>query len=318
MRIPIIENILFPVIVRRGERFDNKLCADSGIVSVRSVKIPLRENLLERSGAAPRSYQGTYNVQPEREVVGVYSDRELLRWALERIADREFRFEAMPRAAAAEGGGHEVLAGLPSVIIVDLQNGVFESIRTLSDTLPGVPIVVWQRSSATEPSLNALDWGAAGVLHDSSAPAEVLACLKSVREGSGWVPLCVAQAASRSRRCHLSRREGQLLRLVVQGLRNKEIAYALNISEGTVKVYFSKLFQKLGVSDRYELAMLGLRHCGPDSMLSDKDPKHPGGYEPLSSIYIHKSTRWGSVPAWELTASRHSPALAEHSNGTRS
>lgn len=257
-------------------------------------------------------------MQPEREVVGVYTDRELLRWALERIAEREFSFVTMPGMGPADATGPQALADLPSVIIVDLQNGVFELIRRLPHAFPGVPMVVWQRSSATEPSLNALDWGAAGVLHDNSAPDEILACLRSVREGNAWVPLCVAQAASRSRRCHLSRREGQLLRLVVQGLRNKEIAYALNISEGTVKVYFSKLFQKLGVSDRYELAMLGLRHCGPDSLLSEKDPKHAGGYEPLNSIYIHKATRWGTAPAWDATASRTVAILARQPNGTRS
>jgi hypothetical protein len=104
---------------------------------------------------------------------------------------------------------------------------------------------------------------------------------------------------------------------VVQGLRNKEIAYALNISEGTVKVYFSKLFQKLGVSDRYELAMLGLRHCGPDSVLADKDPKRPGGYEPLNSIYIHKSTRWGAAPAWGTTAAGFSQPQNGEASGTR-
>jgi len=257
-------------------------------------------------------------VQPECEVVGVYTDRELLRWALERIAEREFRFELMPRAGSSEAAGPgPLLPSLPAAIIVDLQNGVFELIRKVSSALPRVPIVVWQRTSASEPSLNALDWGAAGVLHDNSAPAEVLACLKSVKEGNAWVPVSVAQAASRSRRCNLSRREGQLLRLVVQGLRNKEIAYALNISEGTVKVYFSKLFQKLGVSDRYELAMLGLRHCGPDSVLADKDPKRPGGYEPLNSIYIHKSTRWGSGPAWGTTPAGFPPARGGDLNGTR-
>jgi DNA-binding NarL/FixJ family response regulator len=256
-------------------------------------------------------------VQPECEVVGVYTDRELLRWALERLAEREFRFEAMPHIGAADAADPGPLPGVLSAIIVDLQNGVFELIRKLSTMLPRVPIVVWQRSRANEPSLNALDWGAAGVLHDSSAPAEVLACLKSVKEGNAWVPISVAQAASRSRRCNLSRREGQLLRLVVQGLRNKEIAYALNISEGTVKVYFSKLFQKLGVSDRYELAMLGLRHCGPDSMLSDKDTGHPSGYGPLNSVYIHKSTtRWGSAPAWEAKPP-HAPALSGRADGTR-
>jgi hypothetical protein len=48
--------------------------------------------------------------------------------------------------------------------------------------------------------------------------------------------------------------------LLSQGLKNKEIAATLGISEGTVKVYFSRLFQKVGVKDRFELALYGLKN----------------------------------------------------------
>jgi DNA-binding CsgD family transcriptional regulator len=58
----------------------------------------------------------------------------------------------------------------------------------------------------------------------------------------------------------LTRREGQLVMLLSQGLKNKEISAALSISEGTVKVYLSRLFQKVGAKDRFELALYGLRN----------------------------------------------------------
>ena len=60
----------------------------------------------------------------------------------------------------------------------------------------------------------------------------------------------------------LSPREQQLMRLVAQGLSNKQLAAELMISEGTIKVYLAKLFRKLGVHDRYELAIQGLRSLG--------------------------------------------------------
>jgi len=47
---------------------------------------------------------------------------------------------------------------------------------------------------------------------------------------------------------------------VAQGLKNKELGVALNISEGTVKVYLSRLFKKLGLKDRFELALFGLKN----------------------------------------------------------
>jgi two-component system nitrate/nitrite response regulator NarP len=236
-------------------------------------------------------------VQPQRGVIGIHTDRELFIWALEHITEGEFKCEVIRPNAGADSPDTKRAGSTdsPSAIIVDIQSGVFELIRKLSVECQRVPVIVWQRSRANEPSLKALDWGAAGVLHDNSSPEDVLACLKSVTQGFAWIPNSVAQAASRSRRCHLSRREEQLIRLVVQGLRNKEIAYALKISEGTVKVYFSRLFQKLGVADRYELALLGLRHCVPDSVLPDKESGARGEYDPLNWVYVQKSAGFESV-----------------------
>ncbi len=147
----------------------------------------------------------------------------------------------------------------PAAIIMDLPQ---PSLGAFIQSQGGVPVISWQRSTASEPALNALDLGAAGVLNDVSNPEDVRACLQAVTSGMRWVPPSVTQAVLNTRRCHLSRREGQLLKLIAQGLRNKEIAYALSITEGTVKVYLSRLFTKVGVSDRFELALLGLRHSG--------------------------------------------------------
>jgi two-component system nitrate/nitrite response regulator NarL len=58
----------------------------------------------------------------------------------------------------------------------------------------------------------------------------------------------------------LSRRQSQLLSLLVQGLKNKEIAASLGISEGTVKAYLTTLFEKVGAKDRFELALFGLKN----------------------------------------------------------
>ncbi|HXE64335.1 MAG TPA: response regulator transcription factor [Bryobacteraceae bacterium] len=233
-------------------------------------------------------------MQPTNRLIRVYTDRELLAFALPSIAGEAFHYDLIRTDRGAEptpAPGAEV----PSALIVDCRAGIFELIRKLSVSYWRVPIVVWQRTRANEPSLNALDWGAAGVLHDNSSSQDVIACLDSVTKGCAWIPDSVAQAASRSRRCHLSRREGQLLSLVVQGLRNKEIAHALRITEGTVKVYFSRLFQKLGVSDRYELALLGLRHCVPDAILPNRETSRTTEYEPLNSIYVNRTLGFEST-----------------------
>ena len=62
-----------------------------------------------------------------------------------------------------------------------------------------------------------------------------------------------------ARPINLTRRESRLVKVVSRGLKNKEIATELGISEGTVKVYLSKLFDKVGAKDRFELALFGVR-----------------------------------------------------------
>lgn len=58
---------------------------------------------------------------------------------------------------------------------------------------------------------------------------------------------------------HLTRRENELLALVSEGLKNKEISARMGITPGTVKMYLEKLFDKVGARDRYELALYGLQ-----------------------------------------------------------
>jgi DNA-binding NarL/FixJ family response regulator len=222
-----------------------------------------------------------------RETIAICSDRDFLMLALERITAARFLCErhscnrvlAMDRALASD---------YPAAVIADVPQ---ELLKTFTRSLRDVPIIAWQRSAANEPSLNALDLGVAGVLNDVSTAEDVIACLGAVTAGRRWVPPSVTEAGLNTTRCHLSRREGQLLKLIAMGLRNKEIAYALCITEGTVKVYLSRLFSKVGVADRYELALLGLRHSGHES----SEPPAQGGspFEalstPLDAVYIHRT-----------------------------
>ena len=132
------------------------------------------------------------------------------------------------------------------------------------------------------------------MLNDNSTALDFLKCGEAVLAGHAWVPpFFASQAALDSRRCRLSPREGQLINLVSQGLRNKEIAWELKITEGTVRAYLSRLFDKLGVSDRYELALLGLRHfaqgaCGPASRTVTS--VSAGECDTLNAVLVCEST----------------------------
>lgn len=189
----------------------------------------------------------------------ICTDRELLFHAIERMVQGVYRCELV--SAELLTTLFDVFdAVVPDCIVLDSEAHLPELIRLVQKGLPGLPLVVWQRANAAEASLHALEMGAVGVLHDSSTAVDVNACLRTVQAGHVWVPPSVAQASLDFRRYHLSPREWQVMDLVSQGLCNKEIAYSMGITEGTTKVYLSRMFDKLEVSDRYELALLGLKH----------------------------------------------------------
>jgi DNA-binding CsgD family transcriptional regulator len=82
-----------------------------------------------------------------------------------------------------------------------------------------------------------------------------------VIEGQIWIDKEIA-SVSAPRRVSLTRRERDVVGLLVQGLANKEIAWQLRITEGSVKIYLSRLFSKTGATDRFSLALLALKNVG--------------------------------------------------------
>jgi two-component system response regulator DesR len=154
----------------------------------------------------------------------------------------------------------------PDVLLVDLTSDVtFAVLSGLHEIACEARIVLWVHSISTELALQAMSLGVRGILRKTLPVETLLRCLNSVNEGELWFEKALTDSLMTARRYSLTRREGQLVTLLSQGLKNKEIATQLHISEGTVKVYLSRLFQKLGVKDRFELALYGLKNLAPGS-----------------------------------------------------
>jgi two-component system nitrate/nitrite response regulator NarL len=191
--------------------------------------------------------------------------------------------------------------GTSDAVILDAHPEAAPLIQTIRGQDPSVPLAIWQRGEAIEPALNALALGVQGVLLDTSPPADVLTCLETILQGGTWVPPAIAQAAVFSRQCKLTKREGELMSLIATGLSNKEVAYTLGISVGTVKVYLCRLFDKLGVSDRYGLALLALRQGGSGGKTpgaatparADCTPQEP--YLPRSVFVPRRANEWRDI-----------------------
>ncbi len=137
--------------------------------------------------------------------------------------------------------------------------------RASSAYTPRVGIVIWGVSITEAEALRFLQAGARGILRKTAAVGAVVACLRAVADGRSWMEDCVfgdQPRQDRYPRSELTMREQQVLELVEQGYKNKEIAIDLGIRPGTVKIHLKHIFEKTGVRGRYGLALSGLRDRG--------------------------------------------------------
>jgi DNA-binding NarL/FixJ family response regulator len=147
----------------------------------------------------------------------------------------------------------------PDIVLVDLgAEMTLGFLAILRETAPDARIVVWGTAFSEELRFQAREIGVAGFLPRNLSKEQFVDHLIGVARGDD--PLAHRSTAS-SRKVPLTRRESQLVALLAQGLKNKEIATCIGITEGTVRVYLSKLFLKIGARDRFEVAVFGLKNA---------------------------------------------------------
>jgi DNA-binding NarL/FixJ family response regulator len=173
--------------------------------------------------------------------------------------------EDLQIAGEASGGAQAVdlaAASTPDVILMDLSmpdmDGV-EATRRILRAQPQISVVVLTSFRDQGRVVDALAAGAVGYLLKDCDPREVLAAVRSAALGHAPIDPRVARALLPSATVRssetLSDREVEVLRLLTQGLANKQIGRALGISERTVKVHIGNVFRRIGVTDRISAAM---------------------------------------------------------------
>ncbi len=163
-------------------------------------------------------------------------------------------YATVAQAAGASGGNP------PDVILYSLAlDPELAQIHIVRRAAPAAALILWAREFSTELAHQALELGIQGFLSTTAGPEAVLECLQLSVNGEIWMERSLASTLLNSRPIALSKRQGQLLGLLVQGLKNREIATEMGISEGTVKAYLTTLFEKVGARDRFELALYGLK-----------------------------------------------------------
>lgn len=172
-------------------------------------------------------------------------------------------------------GMHLVRQEPVRVVLLDKGFGlqsVLQALQELRQAGDEVAPVVWGVSMSEPEALRLLQSGARGILRKTADAATIVSCLRTVSEGGAWLEECVFREATRlerGQRSELTAREQQVLELVEQGMRNKDIAEELGIRPGTVKIHLKHIFEKTGVHGRYGLALNGMRRRG---LLSELQP----------------------------------------------
>jgi two-component system nitrate/nitrite response regulator NarL len=158
----------------------------------------------------------------------------------------------------------------PEIVILDIQmpdGSGLEALRHMRTAGDDRPVVLLTASIDEAGFAEALQLKVDGVLLKTSDPALLIDCLDAVRSGEEWIDRQLQEEAARAPavsrdRSLLSPRETELVKLVRQGLRNRDIAEKLGITEGTVKVYLHSVFEKTGVANRTELAIRAAEWVG--------------------------------------------------------
>jgi DNA-binding NarL/FixJ family response regulator len=179
----------------------------------------------------------------------------------------------------------------PNIILVDVTNGTDAELTCLPKLLSAArearALVL---TGEVEAKINhrAVELGAMGVIQKTKDPDILIKAIRKVHSGEAWLDRVttasvlteLSRRSSREDRDRsesddialLTKRERDVINLVAQGLKNRQIAERLSISDITVRHHLTSIFGKLGVADRFELIIYAYRHglCAPPS---NNDPR---------------------------------------------
>jgi DNA-binding NarL/FixJ family response regulator len=177
--------------------------------------------------------------------------------------------------AAEAADGREAVdaaeAARPDVILMDISMPVLDGVEATRQIVarnPDARIVMLTSFADNRKILDALEAGASGYLLKHAGPDELLGAIRAAAAGEAPLDPKAARVLLDTRRLTapdkaLSAREREVLRLVAQGLANKQIARKVAISERTVKAHLTNVFAALGVTDRTQAALWAREHL-PD------------------------------------------------------
>lgn len=194
-------------------------------------------------------------------------DHAVFRVGLEELLDSEGDLEVV--ALVGDGASAVTAAAehLPDVALLDISMPIMDGVeatRRIAEAEGDVRVVMLTASAKREQILRAIDAGALGYLLKDAPPEAIVDAIHAAARGEAPLAPRAARELLADRResgaPELTAREREVLGLLAEGMPNKLIAKRLEISEKTVKAHLTRVYKRLGVSDRTQAALWAREH----------------------------------------------------------
>jgi DNA-binding NarL/FixJ family response regulator len=190
-------------------------------------------------------------------------NQALVRLGIRSVLSGEAGLEIVGEASSGREGIRLFRELGADVVIASLRmpaSCVLDDLASYFESDPKARIIVLAEHAGDAEIAKALKKGALGYICKDVSPEELVTAIRTVNAGMKFIPADVAAILSENiGKEELTPSESSVLRMIVGGMSNKEIAYALDISENTVKTHVKNIFEKFGVSDRTSAATAAIK-----------------------------------------------------------
>lgn len=219
--------------------------------------------------------------RPRNIRVLIADDHPIVRDGLKRLLELEDDIEVVGEASDGRQAIDQVVQKDPDIVLLDLRMPQLDGLAALQAIQAAnkrCKVIVLTASEDKNEFVQAMKLGCQGIVLKQTAPELIIKSIRKVNSGEIWLDSHTTAAVMRQfaapgsdlggssgsplakarERSPLSTREREIVALVAQGYKNKEMAEKMFISEQTVKNHLHNIFDKLGVSDRLELALYAI------------------------------------------------------------
>jgi two-component system nitrate/nitrite response regulator NarL len=202
------------------------------------------------------------------KTVAVFDTEPVAIEGLRSLLQQETDLEVAASGTSLLDGYESIRELQPSITLLDKAFGlhaIMDFLKMLRSPEIQTATVIWGPSFTEAETLRLLQLGSSGIIRKTAPLPTIVRCLRTVLSGSSWLEDGVftdSDWAIRPQRSTLTARELEVVELVERGMKNRDIAEALGIRTGTVKIHLKHIFEKTGIRGRYGLALSGLREKG--------------------------------------------------------